>query len=365
MERIGLKDIVASIGGLRMKSLKVFDYLIGGLMAQILAPALPNAMTPQGGGRILVIRPGGIGDAVFLLPILQRLRAQGAALDVLCEPRNAEIFSSQGYPVFLYTRLGDLWKLSRKAYDAVVDTEQWHYLSAIVAYFMNTRLRIGFASRVLRKKLLNRPVSYEADAYELLNFLSLFEGLLKGQEGLDDINHCLVIPQEVKSWAAQAIPSNSVSVFLGASIVLRRLTRPQWSSVIQGVLAKDLHPVLIGGKDVAAIADDIAREMHNPRILNFAGETTLMQSAALIQRSRTFIGPDSGLMHVACGVGTPVVAVFGPGNLKKWQPKGRQHKVLSEHVPCSPCTRFGYTVPTCHGSYHCIMDLKIDLAHIL
>ena len=79
-----------------------------------------------------------------------------------------------------------------------------------------------------------------------------------------------------------------------------------------------------------------------------------MQSATLIQQSSLFIGPDSGLMHLACAVDVPVIAIFGPGNLAKWGPKGEKHKVITENVPCAPCTRFGYTVPTCKGSYHCM-----------
>ena len=50
------------------------------------------------GGRVLVVRPGGIGDAVLLLPMLRALReaVPGSAVDVLCESRNAPVFELSG-----------------------------------------------------------------------------------------------------------------------------------------------------------------------------------------------------------------------------------------------------------------------------
>ena len=85
-----------------------------------------------------------------------------------------------------------------------------------------------------------------------------------------------------------------------------------------------------------------------------------MESAALIKKSKLFVGPDSGLMHLACAVGTPVIGIFGPGNLKKWEPIGKNHSVITENVECSPCTLFGYTIPTCQGSFHCMRNIKLE-----
>ncbi|MBF0532497.1 MAG: hypothetical protein HQL23_05295 [Candidatus Omnitrophica bacterium] len=81
----------------------------------------------------------------------------------------------------------------------------------------------------------------------------------------------------------------------------------------------------------------------------------------MISQSRLFIGPDSGLVHLACGVDTPVVAIFGPGNAKKWAPRGGKHAVMSLKCECSPCTLFGYTVPTCQGRYPCMKKITGEM----
>jgi ADP-heptose:LPS heptosyltransferase len=48
---------------------------------------------------------------------------------------------------------------------------------------------------------------------------------------------------------------------------------------------------------------------------------------------------DSGLMHVAVAVGTPVVAVYGPTDIRRTAPRGDEHTVIRHELPCSPCFR--------------------------
>ena len=130
--------------------------------------------------------------------------------------------------------------------------------------------------------------------------------------------------------------------------------------MIKYILNKGYRAVLLGGNDVREIGNRIQRDFPEDQIMNFAGKISLIESAALIKKSKIFIGPDSGLLHLACAVGTPAIGIFGPGNLIKWGPCGSQHTVVTENVECSPCTQFGYTLPTCRGSYKCMRNIKID-----
>ncbi len=361
MFKIGLSDIFLSHGRWSLKLLKILDYSIGSAVAFILSSQKPSSCSTKKISKILIIRPGGIGDAVFLLPILKGLRDKGVLVDILCEKRNAEVFSSQGYSVYLYNRPKSLGQTLRNVYDVVIDTEQWHYLSAIVSYFVKAEYKIGFGTRPLRAKLFNKQVMYGAKEYELENFLRLFEEFLPalGQE-IKNINNCFDVSMSAKERALQQIPANIVVVFLGGSIALRRFSKQQLLDIIRGLLLENIHPVLLGGNDVLLMASWLVKEINDQRILNYVGKTSLIESAAFIHRSQRFIGPDSGLMHLACAVGTPVKVVFGPGHLEKWQPKGDQHKIITERVSCSPCTRFGYTIPSCQGTYHCVKNIRIE-----
>ncbi|OGW02152.1 MAG: hypothetical protein A2Z59_03620 [Nitrospinae bacterium RIFCSPLOWO2_02_39_17] len=68
---------------------------------------------------------------------------------------------------------------------------------------------------------------------------------------------------------------------------------------------------------------------------------------------------DSGIMHIACGLGTPTVSLFGPGIENKWAPKGKNHIIINKRLFCSPCTKFGYT-PSCPRDAECMRLITVD-----
>ncbi|MEI6083622.1 MAG: glycosyltransferase family 9 protein, partial [Verrucomicrobiota bacterium] len=70
---------------------------------------------------------------------------------------------------------------------------------------------------------------------------------------------------------------------------------------------------------------------------NLAGKTDLLELAELYRQCAVVITNDSGPMHLAAAVGTPVIAIFGPTDPALTGPYGRQHTVLRAGIPCSPC----------------------------
>jgi N-acetylglucosaminyldiphosphoundecaprenol N-acetyl-beta-D-mannosaminyltransferase len=80
--------------------------------------------------------------------------------------------------------------------------------------------------------------------------------------------------------------------------------------------------------------------------LDLSGQTTLPELAAALQSCDLFIGADSGVMHVAAAVGTPVVTVFGPSNADAWSPWTPNGKsiVVRSAPECSPCSYVGHGI---------------------
>jgi len=64
---------------------------------------------------------------------------------------------------------------------------------------------------------------------------------------------------------------------------------------------------------------------------------TLPQLAAVLERSTSYIGNDSGVTHLAAAVGTATVAVFGPTDPHVWSPRGGDVAVLASRADCAPC----------------------------
>ncbi|MFH0753976.1 MAG: glycosyltransferase family 9 protein [Candidatus Omnitrophota bacterium] len=361
MPGISLWDILRSYGRPGDKAVKLFDHLIGGMIARILPVSrIPMKTIATGHLKILIIRPGGIGDAVFLLPVIRALKAKGHSVDILCERRNAGIFNSQKdlfNRVLNYNVGHEFLSVFRQQYDVVVDTEQWHLLSAIVGHMIKHRILIGFDTRPSRARLLDIKVPYDLDQYELQNFARLFR-LFDIREDLV-LTHCYQIPACDREWAKTQASDPYIVISIGGSIALRRFSIQQATDICHHILKKNLKIVLLGGHDVTGLSRQITANLSDQRVINMTGQATLSQSAALIVDAKGFIGHDSGLLHLAAALGTPVTAFFGPGNQSKWGPRPEQGVILDEGLGCAPCTRFGYTLTTCHEKGICVRSKEL------
>jgi lipopolysaccharide heptosyltransferase II len=99
---------------------------------------------------------------------------------------------------------------------------------------------------------------------------------------------------------------------------------------------------LVGSREEAATAEGILTGLppaQRRRAHSWAGRTGVTVLGALLSRCRVLVTNDTGPMHVAAGVGTPVVAVFGSTSPEWTRPLGTGHRVLYRQAPCSPCFR--------------------------
>lgn len=110
--------------------------------------------------------------------------------------------------------------------------------------------------------------------------------------------------------------------------------------------------VVFTGSDPVPM-EGILSQMMNPAV-NLGGRTSLRELAHLYQRARLLITTDSGPMHLAAAVGTPVVALFGPTDPVRTGPYGEGHRVLRKGLPCSPCFR-----KSC-SRVICMEDISVD-----
>jgi ADP-heptose:LPS heptosyltransferase len=92
------------------------------------------------------------------------------------------------------------------------------------------------------------------------------------------------------------------------------------------------------------------------RLLNIAGRSDIRTLAAVLKRSALFVGNDTGAMHIAAAVGTPVVGLFGPSNPTEWGPRGGPAEVIYKGLDCRICFH-----PTCRrGEENCMKLITVD-----
>ena len=92
------------------------------------------------------------------------------------------------------------------------------------------------------------------------------------------------------------------------------------------------------------------------RLLNIAGRSDVRTLAALLKRSTLFVGNDTGAMHIAAAVGTPVVGLFGPSNPLEWGPRGGRAETIYKGLDCRICFH-----PTCRrGEDNCMKLITVE-----
>jgi len=133
-----------------------------------------------------------------------------------------------------------------------------------------------------------------------------------------DINKVVCVAPGAQFGGAKRYPAESYAV------VLEHLSVQGW------------HVVVLGTDAERDIAVQCLQHISNP-CWNAAGETSLTEALQLVSVAKLMLCNDSGLMHVAAGLGVPTVTMFGATNPARTSPSGKRVKVLYKPAKCSPC----------------------------
>ena len=352
---------------MKIKLIKFLDYIIGKPLCFFFSFFSDKSDQNKLIGKILIIRPGGIGDAVLLSPSLKILNStiKNAQIDILAEKRNAGIFKNCNYikSLYLYDDLGsfDLFKVLKNKYDVVIDTEQWHRLTAVVGFLTRAPVRIGFGTNE-REKLFTKSVNYSQDDYEAISFINLISEIT-GKNHKFNKNEAFLdfesVSEKLDYFQYRKRKKTVIGIFSGATVKERKWSAEKYSLVADRLLNNNIGVVLLGGKSDLRDSQYFERVLGNRGYLNLIGKTSLEETKNIISDLDLLLSADSGLMHIAYGVGTKTVSLFGAGIQKKWAPPGINNRVINKEPSCSPCTKFGYT-PSCPYNVRCLNDINVE-----
>jgi heptosyltransferase-2 len=148
-----------------------------------------------------------------------------------------------------------------------------------------------------------------------------------------------------------------IAVAPGAAHFSKRWPPHHWIALVRRLVEAGNDVVVLGGPADQAIGVAVAGAVE-PHAASAAGAFDLLGSAALLKRSRGLVSGDTGLMHLATAVGTPVVALFGP-TVEQFGffPYRAKAAVLQRELGCRPCTAHGG--PVCPLRHHrCLQDIQ-------
>ena len=318
------------------------------------------------GLRILLVKLSSLGDVLHTLPTLEALRQAfpGGHLTWLVEAAYAPLLV--GHPalnevwpvprVRLSQRvhldeLADLarlmYRLRRRPFDLVIDLQGLLKSAVWVALARSSR-KVGYdgtregSYRVLTERL----PPYDKEAHAVWRYLNLAHYLgarpapprfrlgLTPQADIADLvgptdSRPLVVLHPGARWPTKLWPAAAWA----------RLAA--WLSREQG-----LRVVITGSAADRQLAADIVAHLEE-EALNLAGRTSLKELAGILQQARLAVTADTGPMHLAAALGTPVAALFGPTAPWRTGPFGSAHEIVRLGLDCSPCFQRRCPEPRC------------------
>ena len=171
--------------------------------------------------------------------------------------------------------------------------------------------------------------------------------------------------REAAAWlASSGLASDRplIAVAPGAAHATKRWPLEHWRALVSQIVSAGSGVVVVGGPDDSTLGASLASSGHG-QVASAAGIFGLQTTGALLRRSAALVSGDTGVMHMATGVGTPVVALYGPTvEPFGFFPYTHRATVLELPLSCRPCSSQGG--PRCPlGHHRCMLEIRPDLVY--
>lgn len=321
---------------------------------------------------ILVVRFSAIGDILLITPLLRAIRARhpGARIAVLTKDRYLPLLSHNPYVSEVLAIgpdegiLAIAERIRGVRYSHILD------LHGTLRSHALRRLAPGpwrsYGKRTLQRALL---ITTKRDHYgaEVPVAERYFEAARELEVRPDGGPPDFFISEEADCRAAERLLSLGlgrerpvVAIAPGAAHATKRWPIEHWVELAGRITPTGADIAILGGPDDVEVARAIATAVGSS-VGSLAGTLGLQETGAVIRRSEVLVSGDTGVMHMATGVGTPVVALFGPTVRQFGFFPYRSHSTVAQlDLPCRPCSAHG-TRRCPLGHHHCMRQMVPDL----
>ena len=346
---------------------------------------MPIPASGAGSGRLLIIRPDHLGDALLSTPAIQAIKRRHPRLSIhaLCGPWSAPALAHYAeidqiltidFPGFQRPPQPphNAWQLAwhsarhlrRIGYASAIVMRHDHWWGALVAYLAGIQERFGYDIASVAPLLSHaQPFEHQHAVLQNMRLARRWTGEMTADEiqlrfpVQDNDRH--VIDGKLGEWGMTA--AELVCIHPGAGMRSKLWHAGKWARVADQLVERhDVSLVFTGTRGEANLIDAIMARMTTGRAIK-AGETTVGELAALYERSRAVLGADSGALHLAAAVNAPTVALFGPADPLEFAPWGDpgRHIALTAEIGCRPCRILDWASddPAWHP---CVGDISIE-----
>lgn len=344
--------------------------------------------------RILVVRVDLLGDVVLSLPAVRALRRAypDAQIDFLALRSTAPILRDDPdmndiieFDPHVWRRPGNLLKretwseaarmlrrLRGAHYDLAVSVSG--DIGSILTRLSGAKRRVGYADEAYYGLLTDAVAGgrYRERKHEVYYVLALAETAGGIVAPGDELLRLHVNP-EAEITAATLLRSarqelNAQGPLVAIHVGARNGQAKRWPPAHIAALAERLTRelsvlvVLTGAPNEAPLARAVLRRCHAP-ILNLVGQTSIPELVAVLAAADVLVSGDSGPMHIACAVRTPVVALHGPTDPAISGPTAPDAIVLRQPLWCAPCYDASATAECRFGNPVCMKGIAPDYVY--
>ncbi len=338
--------------------------------------AIPEKVDPRY-RRILIVRTDRIGDLLLSTPVIYALRQKypQAYISMMVAPYAKDIVEGNPYldEIIVYDKDGKhkSWprsfkfsgRLKKKKFDLALilhPTNRVH----LVTFLAGIPERLGYNRKfgflLTQKKEHTKQEGSKHEAEYNLDLL--------GDLGITGNARDLFMPirDELELWVEDLFVKQGIkntdkilAVNPGASCPSKVWPVERFAQVAEKLAGRYNFKILIlaGPKDMH-LADKLAREI-KVKAINLAGKTSVSQLASILKRCALFISNDSGPVHIASALGTPVISIFGRNQAglspQRWGPLGERSKYLHKEAGCIQCLAHN-----CVKGFACLKAISVE-----
>lgn len=305
--------------------------------------------------KILIVTKNWLGDVLFQMPAIELIRKNNPNAIIACvAPKRCHeilkahpavdevlLFDEKGEHRSWWKRLSFVFSLRRGAWDRAYFMHRSR-TRAFLFWLGGVQERIGFEGKsgAFLTKTIPNP---KTQLHQVDYFLELLKG--DGMKPPMESRYRFYDSETDRQSVARFLVDHQLDTFvcfhLGANWSPKRWPTAHFAKLADLLFEKwGLSVVLTGGPGDEALAEEVMREAKRAKIISVAGQTKLGELGALYRHAKFVVSGDSGPMHIASGVGTRTVALFGPTDPKLTGPRGVGEVILLSYVPkgChTPC----------------------------
>ncbi len=301
--------------------------------------------------RILIVRTDRMGDVILTTPSIRALRKAypKAHIAILVAPATREFVEGNPYVDEIliddrkneHSKVVGFFKLAgvlrQKKFDCAIIFHTKKRTNAL-CFFAGIPYRVGYRNDKFGFFITDPIVDrrHEGERHEVEYCLDVLRHM-----GIEDDGFDINIPfdKDAEDWADKFFKEQGlgedkyvIAIHPGSSDQLRTWPKEGFIELIRQMTKRySCRILLVGDKNLQGLAWDIHAAVKTP-LVDLIGKTTISQFVSVLRRCSLVVSTDSGPVHVAAGLKTPVISIFTrniPGvNPKRWRPLGEDSKVV-------------------------------------